>query len=221
MITLVSEHPEFLIVDKPPGKDFHNDENKLGFFNEVKRDLGLQQLWPVHRLDKPTSGLLILAKSKTAAQQLSASFAEQKVDKRYLALSGARAKKKQGKIHGDMVRSRRGGWRLERRFNNPAITLFHSTSLVPGKRLYYLMPKTGKTHQLRVAMKSISAPILGDQTYGGEQSDRLYLHAYHLAFKYDNRWYQWQRLPSIGEQFSIPQLPQAVAELEAASSGVN
>ena len=59
-----------------------------------------------------------------------------------------------------------------------------SRSLAPNLRLFILQPKTGKTHQLRVAMKSLGSPILGDALYGGDSADRTYLHAYQLSFDY-------------------------------------
>jgi len=72
-----------------------------------------------------------------------------------------------------------------------------------------LQPKTGKTHQLRVAMKSLGSPILGDNLYSGNQSDRVYLHAYQLEFDYQNEHFCVQALPESG------QIWQKVCKLEA------
>ena len=81
---------------------------------------------------------------------------------------------------GDM-KNRRGGQRiLLKTSENPAITQFFSNAAKPGTRGFIVKPHSGKTHQIRVALKSIGAPILGDTLYGGEASDRLYLHAWHL-----------------------------------------
>ena len=81
---------------------------------------------------------------------------------------------------GDM-KNRRGGQRiLLKTTENPAITQFFSSAAKPGTRGFIVKPHSGKTHQIRVALKSIGAPILGDTLYGGEASDRLYLHAWHL-----------------------------------------
>ena len=67
-------------------------------------------------------------------------------------------------------------------------------SLAPGRRLFLLRPRTGKTHQLRVAMKSLGAPILGDALYGGRAAPRLMLHAQSLALRHphSDEWLQWQ-----------------------------
>lgn len=61
-----------------------------------------------------------------------------------------------------------------------------------------MQPKTGKTHQLRVAMKSLGSPILGDKLYSGSQADRVYLHAYQLDFEYENEKISVQALPTSG-----------------------
>lgn len=62
-----------------------------------------------------------------------------------------------------------------------------------------MQPKTGKTHQLRVAMKSLGSPILGDNLYSGNQSDRVYLHAYQIEFDYQNEHFCVQALPESGQ----------------------
>lgn len=214
METVIGDYPEFLLVNKPPGRDFHDSDGVMGFFNAVKLELGLSDLWPVHRLDKPTSGVLLMAKNKIAAHTLAELFAKQQISKCYLALAQGKPKKKQGKVQGDMVRSRRGTWRLERSLSRPAITHFDSTSFSPGTRLYSLQPKTGKTHQLRVAMKSLSTPILGDSPYGGAISDRTYLHAYSLGFVYKAKRYFWQCIPQDGELFLSSEFRQSLAALE-------
>ena len=104
--------------------------------------------------------------------------------KTYLALSSQKPAKKQGWVKGDMAKARRGAWKLLRTQHNPALTRFHSRSIAPGLRLFVLQPLSGKTHQLRVAMKSLGSPILGDTLYGGQAAERLFLHAWRLQFDY-------------------------------------
>jgi Pseudouridylate synthases, 23S RNA-specific len=99
-----------------------------------------------------------------------------------------------------MAPSRKGQWKLSGE-GKMAITQFHSC-FVEGKRLFYLRPLTGRTHQIRVALKSVGSPILGDERYGGGRSDRGYLHAYKLAFELDQLAYDFSVLPSRGEYFS-------------------
>ena len=204
---VIDDQPDFVLVNKAANINFH-DEGDLGsgLFSQVKKQLGLTELYPVHRLDKLTSGLVIFAKKLAAARSFELLFREHQIDKYYIALSDKKPKKKQGLIKGDMAKSRRGMWKLMRTIENPAITQFFSTSLVAGLRAYLLKPHSGKTHQIRVALSSIGAPILGDALYGNAGSekftaDRGYLHAYALRFRYQNKEFAYIQPPTQGEHF--------------------
>ncbi|QIM63359.1 RNA pseudouridine synthase [Pasteurellaceae bacterium Orientalotternb1] len=177
-------HADFVIIHKPVGVSVHRDEQAVGLTEKMANQLGVEQVWLVHRLDKLTSGLLILALNKTAATTFYHLFEQHQIHKTYWAISTRKPKKKQGRIVGDMARTRNGAWKLCQSCENPAITQFTSHSLAPNLRKFVLLPKTGKTHQLRVAMRSLGSAILGDELYGGEPSDRMYLHAYQLEFDY-------------------------------------
>ena len=89
-----------------------------------------------------------------------------------------------------MEKSRRGAWKLMRSTENPAVTEFNCQSLEPGLRLFVLHPHTGKTHQLRVAMKSLGSPILGDTLYGGKAASRMFLHAWKIKFDYQDQTFE-------------------------------
>lgn len=200
---VVEDNPEFLVVVKDAGVDMHDDSGVPGLVSRVSAFQG-RAMYPVHRLDKVTSGLVILAKSSEAAHLLSELFACREIKKTYLAVSDRKPKKKQGWIRGDMAKSRNGSWKLMHSMENPAVTFFESKSLaIPGFRLFIVSPATGKTHQIRVALKSISAPIYGDLRYGGTESDRTYLHAFRLEFSFMGQQYQftewpdWSRFPSV------------------------
>jgi tRNA pseudouridine32 synthase/23S rRNA pseudouridine746 synthase len=199
---LVADHADFLLIDKAPGISVHRDDAAVGLVERVAADSGYAQLYLVHRLDRLTSGLLLLAKSAGACAELARGFAERRVDKLYVALSDRRPGKKQGTIRGDMQRARNGAWRLTRSLEDPATTTFVSRSAKPGLRLFALHPATGKTHQLRVAMKSIGAPILGDTRYGGSAADRGYLHACALRFEYAGTTLQFVEPPRTGAEFN-------------------
>lgn len=186
MYRILFQHPAFLVIDKQPGIGMHDEGGEPGLLNpglvnRVKADTGLT-LYPVHRLDKMTSGLVLLARTTEANRTLSMAFAAREVSKQYLALSDRKPKKKQGWVKGDMQKGRGGSWMLTRSLDNPAISWFDSVSVREGLRLYRIKPQTGKTHQIRVALKSIGAPILGDERYGGTRADRGYLHAWRLRF---------------------------------------
>lgn len=187
----------------------HKDQQAVGLTELVAKQLGVEQVWLVHRLDKITSGLLILALNKEAAANFYTLFEQHKIQKTYWAISDKKPKKKQGKIVGDMQKSRNGAWKLCHSKENPAITQFTSCRIDPPLRHFILQPKTGKTHQLRVAMKSLGSPILGDSLYSGSESDRVYLHAHQLEFNYQNEHFYVQALPESG------QIWQKVCKLEA------
>lgn len=206
----VAQEAAFVVVDKQPGIDFHTDNGVPGLAARVGAALG-EPLWPVHRLDKMTSGLVLLARSVAAAGQLSELFARRQMHKFYLAIGQGKPKKKQGLILGDMVRSRRKSWKLLSSADNPAVTQFFSQGLGAGRRLYLLKPHTGKTHQLRVALKSLGSPVLGDDVYGGGSADRGYLHAFQLNFTLAGRAWSFSVQPSVGEHFLAPAAQDALA----------
>jgi tRNA pseudouridine32 synthase/23S rRNA pseudouridine746 synthase len=194
---ILAEHDDFLVVSKSVGVCVHCEPARVGLLVQIKKDLGLEQLFPVHRLDKVTSGVLLCAKTSAAASELSQLFQNRQVEKYYLALSDKKPKKKQGLISGGMERGRRGSWKLSQSKDNPAITQFFSYGLGDGNRLFLLKPKTGKTHQLRVALKSIGSPISGDRLYGHPLSlpKGIRLHASILSFEYQGEYYRYVDFP--------------------------
>lgn len=197
--TLCFQHRDFVIINKAAGMSVHKDEQAQGLCEKIAKQLNVPQVWLVHRLDKVTSGLLILALNKTAAAYFYSLFEQHQIQKTYWAFATDKPKKKQGRIVGDMVKSRNGAWKLCHSKDNPAITQFYSSSIEANLRHFILQPKTGKTHQLRVAMKSLGSPILGDQLYGGKAADRVYLHAFQLDFNYQGESISVKALPTSGE----------------------
>lgn len=193
-------HDDFYIINKPAGLNFHSDDGP-GFVVMAEQQLK-QKLFAVHRLDKVTSGLIILARHKEAAAILTQLFTDHAINKFYLAVSDAKPKKKQGWIKGDMAKSRRGTFKLLSSQTNPAITRFYSFNFKSGFRAYILKPYSGKTHQLRVALKSLGAPILGDTPYGGSLAERTYLHAFALDFLWAGQKIQHTLLPESGEEYA-------------------
>jgi tRNA pseudouridine32 synthase/23S rRNA pseudouridine746 synthase len=225
---IILNHPKLLAIHKPHGIPFHQTkEGSPGIMSTLHH---LQQqssspdsfnyqgpLYPVHRLDQVTSGILLLAKDPSSANQLIQLFRSQKIVKYYVALADRKPKKKQGTIRGGMKKGRNGSWMLTRPDNNSnnsnkddtssslpvATTRFiskgippttdnhhHHQQRRPGLRAYLLKPETGKTHQLRVAMKSLGTPILGDTRYANavaaSQEVRTYLHCAAVRFLLDD-----------------------------------
>ena len=202
-LQVVFENAEFILFNKPSGLSFHSEAGE-GFVILAEKQTGLK-LYSVHRLDKITSGLILLAKSSETAHRLSQLFEERKVEKYYLAISTRKPKKKQGWVKGDMASARRGSYKLLNTRDNPAVTQFISTALRVHERLFLIKPHTGKTHQIRVALKSLGSPICGDERYASvddaKQEERGYLHAYALRFSLDEKMYEFVCPPEEGERF--------------------
>ena len=209
---LLHRHDDFYLIDKHPGVNVHRNQRGRSLLDAVRDALGDQALYLVHRLDDATSGLLLIARNKSAAAQLAALFSERRVEKFYLALACGKPQKKQGLVVGDIEKARNGSYRLSRKLENPSRTRFVSSALSPGIRLYLLKPYTGKTHQLRVVMRSLGVPILGDERYGKMAAERCYLHAYALSFDYGGEHFQFCQPPSVGPRFADRAVQDALVE---------
>lgn len=206
MYKLIQNHPDFLLISKNPGVDFHKGENALGLVQKIREDHGITELYPLHRLDCMTSGLLLFAKNHDCAQQLALQFRNHSIDKFYIALGGNHPHKKQGTVIGDMKKIRNGKWQICHTKENPAITQFFSSGLGNGLRLFLLRILTGKTHQIRVALRAVSAPIFGDHLYNNKSDvnmipDRGYLHAYAIGFKLNGSYFSFIDKPDSGTYF--------------------
>ncbi|MEO9654783.1 pseudouridine synthase [Marinomonas sp.] len=201
MISVVYRSDDYWVITKPAGMSFHSESTDAGVMRSLAGQYPEQTFYPVHRLDKMTSGLLIVACHSKAAATFGAMFEAHSIEKRYVALSKRKPKKKQGSVIGGMEPSRRGQWRLTKGVENLARTQFFSKHF-QDVRVFFLRPLTGKTHQLRVALKSLSAPIHGDERYAGDPADRGYLHAYRLSFEWQGERKQYVSAPFGGELFS-------------------
>ena len=202
-IRIVYENDRFLLAHKGAGVNFHS-ETEAGFVVQVSEQLGIP-LYPVHRLDKMTSGLVILAKNAETAAQCGKMFENREIEKYYLAISMRKPKKKMGWIKGDMASARRGDYKLLTTMENPAITQFISCALRTHERFFLIKPHTGKTHQIRVALKSLGSPIAGDERYAqsdeARKEERGYLHAFALRFHLNDEAFEFVVSPDEGERF--------------------
>lgn len=201
------ENNHFIIAIKHAGVNFHSEE-EAGFVVLMSQQTGIP-LFPVHRLDKMTSGLIILAKSSEVAALFGKMFENREVEKYYLAISMRKPKKKQGWIKGDMGSARRGDYKFLTTMLNPAVTQFISCALRTHERFFLIKPHTGKTHQIRVALKSLGSPIAGDDRYAhaeeARKEDRGYLHAYALRFVLNDEAFSFVAPPDEGERFMSSQ----------------
>jgi tRNA pseudouridine32 synthase/23S rRNA pseudouridine746 synthase len=148
----------------------------------------------VHRLDRETSGLLIVAKTSPAAAHLSAQFAGRQLEKHYLALVGGKLTADDGQIDLPLVKIKSGGIDLMRPANSgegdaqAALTSYRVLASGPAASLVEILPATGRMHQIRVHFAAIGHALAGDTKYGGllllagKPCPRLMLHAAALDF---------------------------------------
>ena len=145
----------------------------------------------VHRLDRDTSGVMVVAKTEGAKKSLTKQFADREVEKTYLALVAGRLKDKQGRIEAPIGRDQRD--RIKRKVSTAgdareAITEFKVAEEFKEATLLEVKLLTGRTHQIRVHFLSIKHPVIGDPLYGSKKTNakldppRLFLHAWKLAF---------------------------------------
>lgn len=188
-ILLMDEN--FIAVDKPSGIVVQGEdcEKSQSFFNAIKEEHG--EFHRLHRLDKGTSGVLLLARTPDVAREFSKLLEAREVDKIYLALSDKKINKKQGWIKGSLQKSRRSSYKLVPGNENFSLSYFfnaHFDSI--DRRIFLVRIYTGKTHQVRVHLKSQGAPILGDSIYGGGSYERLCLHNYKMKFRFSEKNYE-------------------------------
>lgn len=143
----------------------------------------------VHRLDRDTSGVMLIAKSDVALKELQRQFAEREIKKTYLALVMGAVKSPQGKIDAPLGRDPHDRKRmtiLSGTQGRDAVTVFYVLAHAEKYTLLRLEPETGRTHQIRVHLAFLKHPVVADPTYGKRKNDldleRQFLHAYRIAF---------------------------------------
>jgi tRNA pseudouridine65 synthase len=167
--------PHVIVVSKPSGMLVHRgwgDDGDVALFR-VRDALG-EHVYPVHRLDRGTSGALLFARTREAASTLGRSFEAGRIDKRYLALVRG-TPPVAGAIDSPVPRSE-GGPRV------PALTRFRLVACSPVERcsLVLATPETGRLHQVRRHFHHIHHPLVGDVNYGSGAINRRFRAAYAL-----------------------------------------
>jgi 23S rRNA pseudouridine1911/1915/1917 synthase len=201
-LPILYENDKFLVVDKPPGLLTHpiraqaeeqsvvgllQDKLPQGNSSENGRRPGV-----VHRLDRDTSGVLLLAKTVPVQRQLSRLFAEREVKKTYRAVLVGEVEHKEAVIRLPLGRDMSAPATFKVDPNGKAAETKLERLAVADNRSYVkLSPTTGRTHQLRVHCAHIGHPIVGDALYG-RLDHRLMLHAYHLAFSFEDEAYTFE-----------------------------
>jgi 23S rRNA pseudouridine1911/1915/1917 synthase len=143
----------------------------------------------VHRLDRETSGLLIIARSEDAYTALQDAIRQREVERRYYALVRGRPRSRTGRIDAPLGRDRRDPTRRSIDTNEPreAVTHFELEETMGEHALLDVRLETGRTHQIRVHLAAIDLPVSGDAQYGiaGDLGlERQFLHAYRLRFRH-------------------------------------
>lgn len=186
---IVVDKPSGLIVHPGVGNRQHTLVNALLYHFPDIKDVGPEERpGIVHRLDKETSGLMVVARTSQAYKELQRQFKAREVRKSYLGLVWGKMPQKEGKISWVIGRHVKHGERMSVRTKKPrdAETCFVVQEEFKDFSLLEIKPVTGRTHQIRVHFSAAGHPIVGDSRYGCKKSKigcpRLFLHAHRIAF---------------------------------------
>lgn len=204
-LSILYEDDALLVLNKPPGMVVHpaagNEAHTLvnALLHHCAGQLsgigGVARPGIVHRLDKETSGCLVVAKNDETHLALSAQFASRKVDKLYHAIVCGEMERDRGEIRAAIARhpSHRKRMAVDDEDGRPARTSYRVLERLNSATLVEAVLHTGRTHQIRVHFQFLGFPLVGDMTYGNRHNHRLteltnytaprqMLHAYQLAF---------------------------------------
>jgi len=219
-VPVVFEDEHLLVVDKPAGIAVHPGAGRVsGTLAAQLVSLGAaggsapERPGIVHRLDRDTSGLLLVARSEQAYTLLQEAIRRREVERRYLALVRGRPRSRTGRIDAPIGRDRRDPTRRSLDTDEPreAVTHFELVELTAAHALLDVRLETGRTHQIRVHLAAIELPVAGDPLYGvgGDLGlPRQFLHAYRLRLAHP--------LTSAELELESPLPPDLVRALERA-----
>lgn len=196
--SILFEDKDVLVINKPAGLAVQGgtgiSRHLDGFLTAIYENATRPKL--VHRLDKETSGVFVLAKNDFAASHLAASFRERTTRKYYWALVHGVPKPKQGKIIMPLSKGKDGRMHPDKAEGKNAITLYEVVQTALKVSFVALWPLTGRTHQLRAHMYETDTPIVGDDMYyddatpkidGGIAIKKLHLHARRLVIPHPRK----------------------------------
>lgn len=208
-IEVVYEDDDLVVVNKPAGMVVHPAAgidsgtlaNALAFhFEQLSTASGAARPGIVHRLDKGTSGLLVVAKTESAHEHLADQFRAREVFKSYIALVHGQVEKESGQIDQPIARDPRNRMRMAVvRGGRPALSIYKARQRFDRFTLLNVELKTGRTHQIRVHLAWLKHPVVGDEVYGAGRDKtvidpvirsriaklgRQFLHAEQLRFRH-------------------------------------
>jgi 23S rRNA pseudouridine1911/1915/1917 synthase len=193
-LPVLYEDDDCMVINKPAGvlthsKGVFNPEGTVATFIRSRlTGLDGERAGIVHRLDRGTSGIIICAKHPGAQAWLQKQFSQRKVKKRYLAVVKGHPKPETAVIDMPIERNPKKPQTFRAgKMGKPAVTSYTILDRSARYSLLACQPLTGRTHQLRVHLKRIGYPIVGDHLYGGETAERLMLHAESLEVTLPNR----------------------------------
>ncbi len=209
-IPIIYEDSSVLVVNKPSGvlshalSKFKNEPSVASFLRQRtgRRDAAGNNVryGIVHRLDRLTSGVMVCAKNDEVMKHLQRQFSDRKVTKKYIAVTSGIPKHRSATINVPLERNPKAPATFRPGKNGKVAETSYKVLGTHAKRaLVELKPKTGRTHQLRVHLSYINCPIVGDQLYGGDKADRLYLHASELSVQLIDGTLQTFRAPLPSE----------------------
>jgi 23S rRNA pseudouridine1911/1915/1917 synthase len=189
------EDEHVLVIDKPAGVVVHpaqgHEQGTLAQALAGRAAGGEDPLRAgiVHRLDRDTSGLLVVARTEAAHAALKEQMRRREITREYVALVEGRPGARAGTIDAPLGRDRRVRTRVSTETDEPrpAVTHFEVERPLPGFTLLRVRLETGRTHQIRAHLRAIGHPVAGDREYGRAGLlglDRQFLHAEHLAFRH-------------------------------------
>jgi 23S rRNA pseudouridine1911/1915/1917 synthase len=194
-LAIAFEDEHLLVVDQPAGLVVHPaGGHRCGTLAQGLLTLGAAGGDPerpgiVHRLDRDTSGLLVVARSEEAHARLSRAIRDREVDRRYLALVRGEPRSRTGRITASIGRDRRDRTRhsLDTETPREAVTWFEVRERLGERTLLDVRLETGRTHQIRVHLEAVELPVSGDPVYGVARDlglERQFLHADRLSFEH-------------------------------------
>ena len=195
-LDIIFENEDLVVVNKPAGMVVHPSPGHnsgtlvhaaLGYIPELEGIGGEERPGIVHRLDKDTSGLIVIAKNERAHRWLQEQFKSRKVEKIYLALVDGRPPTPAGRVEAPIGRNtthRKLMAVVPLAKGREAVSEYHTLESFPAHTLLEVHPLTGRTHQIRVHMAFLGCPVAADMVYGKHKPtlelDRHFLHAYRL-----------------------------------------